>query len=223
MRARPPSRRRRGRSTAGRLAAALALLPMATRGQLYGRLLWALVRDTRVPLSRKAVLVAALGYVVLGRDLVPDAIPIVGAIDDIVAVLLAFDLFLDGVPEAVLDEHLTALGLDRRTFEADLAQVRRFVPGPIRRLARLAPRAFGSVVPAVRAVGSLGAVAIGRGVGRGLGGGAARGDARARAVAEGDGRGELPSRQRLDSESTVPMTDSADRVHPAVAPEGYSA
>lgn len=150
MRVRPTTPLPRGRSTVTRLLAALAFLPVATRGQLYARLLWGLARDERVPWTRKGVLAAAAGYVLLGRDLVANEIPVVGAIDDLVAVLLALDLFLDGVPDAVLDEHLAAVGLDRRTFEADVAQVRRFVPGPIRRLARLVPRAVGGIVPAVR-------------------------------------------------------------------------
>ncbi len=155
MRVRPPSPRPRGRSVVARLLAAVALLPIATRGQLYGRLLWALVRDGRVPLARKGVLAAALGYVILGRDLVADEIPVVGAIDDVVAVLLALDLFLDGVPGPVLDEHLAAVGLDRRTFEADVAQIRRLLPGPIRRLARLVPRALGGVAPTLRTMAML--------------------------------------------------------------------
>lgn len=126
-----------------RLIAGVTLLPVAARTHLYGRLLWSLVRDERVPLARKGLLAAAAGYVVLGSDLIGDDIPVLGAVDDLVAVVLAVDLFLEGVPQAVLDEHLAAVGLDRRTFEADVAQVRRLVPGPLRRLVRLAPRLAG--------------------------------------------------------------------------------
>ncbi|MER3417727.1 MAG: hypothetical protein C4343_01110 [Chloroflexota bacterium] len=132
--------RPRGRGTVARLLAGVTMLPVAARAQLYARLLWSLVRDERVPLARKALLAAAAGYVVLGRDLIGDDVPILGAVDDVVAVVLAVDLFLDGVPRSVLDEHLASLGLDRRTFEADVAEVRRLVPGPLRRLVRLAPR-----------------------------------------------------------------------------------
>lgn len=126
-----------------RLVAGVTLLPIAARAHLYGRLLWSLVRDERVPLTRKGLLAAAAGYLIIGSDLIGDDIPVLGAVDDVVAVVLAVDLFLDGVPRSVLDEHLAGLGLDRRTFEADVAQVRRLVPGPLRRLVRLAPRLAG--------------------------------------------------------------------------------
>lgn len=150
MRVRPSFPRRRGRGAVARLGAAAMLLPVAARAPLYGQLLWSLLRDERVPLARKGLLAVAVGYVVLGRDLVADAVPILGAVDDFVAVALAVDLFFDGVPRPVLDEYLTALGLDRRTFEADVAQLRRLVPSPIRRLVRGLPRLLGRVGPAVR-------------------------------------------------------------------------
>ena len=41
---------------------------------------------------------AAAGYLVLGRDIIPDDVPILGGLDDLVVVVLAVDLFLDGVP-----------------------------------------------------------------------------------------------------------------------------
>jgi hypothetical protein len=49
------------------------------------------------------------------------------------------DLFLDGVPQAVLDEKLDEVGLDRRAFLEDVARIRRFTPGPLRRIMRRAP------------------------------------------------------------------------------------
>ena len=52
-----------------------------------------------MPATRKALLAGAAGYLVLGRDLIPDDIPIIGGLDDLVVVVLAVDLFLDGVPD----------------------------------------------------------------------------------------------------------------------------
>jgi hypothetical protein len=52
----------------------LALIPLANRAPTYARLLWGLVRDERTPAARKAMLGGALGYIVLGRDIVPDEI-----------------------------------------------------------------------------------------------------------------------------------------------------
>jgi uncharacterized membrane protein YkvA (DUF1232 family) len=123
-----------------RLLGWAAFLPLASRAPMYGRLFFELIRDDRTPAGRKAMLAAALGYLVLGRDLVPDDIPIVGGLDDLVVVVLAVDLFLDGVPEDVLDEKLDALGIDRRAFMDDVRRIRRFTPSSLRRVMRRAPQ-----------------------------------------------------------------------------------
>jgi uncharacterized membrane protein YkvA (DUF1232 family) len=102
----------------------------------YARLAAALLRDDRIPAGRKALLAGAAGYLLLGRDLVPDRIPLLGALDDLIVVGLAVDLFIDGVPEGVVDEKLDELGLDRASFERDLAQLRRLTPSPVRRTTR---------------------------------------------------------------------------------------
>jgi uncharacterized membrane protein YkvA (DUF1232 family) len=123
-----------------RLLGWAAFLPLASRAPIYGRLFWELIIDDRTPVGRKAMLGAAIGYLVLGRDLVPDDIPLIGGLDDLVVVVLAVDVFLDGVPADVLHEKLDALGIDRREFTEDVARIRRFMPGPVRRLIRQVPR-----------------------------------------------------------------------------------
>jgi uncharacterized membrane protein YkvA (DUF1232 family) len=122
-----------------RLLGWAAFLPLASRAPIYGRLFYELIRDDRTPTGRKAMLAAALGYLFLGRDLVPDDVPVVGGLDDLVVVVLAVDLFLDGVPEDVLDEKLDALGIDRRAFMDDVRRIRRFTPSSLRRMMRRAP------------------------------------------------------------------------------------
>ncbi len=122
-----------------RLLGLVAFLPIASRAPLYGRLFWELVRDDRTPIGRKALLAGALGYLVLGRDLVPDDLPVIGGLDDLVVVVLAVDVFLDGVPTDVLDQKLDELGIDPRSFRDDVARIRRFTPGSLRRIIRRAP------------------------------------------------------------------------------------
>jgi hypothetical protein len=85
------------------------------------------------------MLAAALGYLVVGRDLVPDDVPVLGGLDDLIVVVLAVDLFLDGVPGEVLEEKLDELGIDKRAFGEDVARIRRFTPRPLRRLVRRVP------------------------------------------------------------------------------------
>jgi uncharacterized membrane protein YkvA (DUF1232 family) len=130
-----------------------AFLPLASRAPAYGRLLWELVRDDRTPASRKALLAAALGYVVVGRDLIPDDVPVIGGLDDLVVVVLALDTFLDGVPDELIDEKLDLLGIERRAFHDDVARIRRFTPGPVRRIIRRAPGALAFAGDAVHNIG----------------------------------------------------------------------
>jgi uncharacterized membrane protein YkvA (DUF1232 family) len=117
----------------------LAFLPVASRIPDYARLVTALVLDERMPKDRKILLGAAAGYLVLGRDIIPDDVPIIGGLDDLVVVVLAVDLFLDGVPRDLLEEKLVDLDIDRAAFDRDVAQIRRLTPGPVRRTIRRVP------------------------------------------------------------------------------------
>jgi uncharacterized membrane protein YkvA (DUF1232 family) len=133
------TRRSRGRAGFSRALKLMAFLPIATRIPTYARLVTALVLDDRMPASRKGLLAAAAGYLVVGRDLIPDYVPVIGGIDDLVVVVLAVDLFLEGVPDDLLEEKLDDLGIDRAAFDRDIAQVRRLTPSPVRRTIRRVP------------------------------------------------------------------------------------
>lgn len=135
----------RGHVGARRLLGWAALLPIASRAPQYGRLFLDLLLDERTPMPRKAALAVAAGYLVAGRDLIPDDVPVIGGIDDLIVLVLAIDLFLDGVPDEVLDEKLDALGVDRRAFEEDVRRVRRFTPASLRRIVRRLPDAVSIV------------------------------------------------------------------------------
>lgn len=146
-------RRRTSRGGVRRALGMLAFLPIASRAPSYSRLLWALVRDERTPRGRKALLAGALGYLVVGRDIVPDDVPLLGGLDDLVVLVLAVDLFLDGIPAEILDQHLDELGIERAAFDRDIAQVRRLMPLPVRRLVRRIP---GAVSAAARSLDQTG-------------------------------------------------------------------
>ena len=111
--ARSSAKRRRGsrgRAGFGRALKLLAFLPVASRIPTYARLVTALVLDDRMPAGRKALLAGAAGYLVIGRDVIPDSVPILGGVDDLVVVVLAVDLFLEGAPDDLLEEKLDELG-----------------------------------------------------------------------------------------------------------------
>ncbi|MBA2719634.1 MAG: DUF1232 domain-containing protein [Chloroflexi bacterium] len=135
--------RSRRSSTLGRALGLMAFMPLASRAPLYARLMLALILDERTPASRKAMLAGAAGYMLVGRDLVPDDIPLLGGLDDLVIVVLALDLFLDGVPQDLIDEKLVELEIDRTAFNEDLARIRRLTPGPVRKTIRRIPDLLG--------------------------------------------------------------------------------
>lgn len=133
------ARSRRGGRGLLRALSLLPFLPLAGRAPLYARLLFALVSDPRVPASRKALLGLAGAYVLSPFDLVPDRIPVVGAIDDIAVMVLAVDVFLAGLPEGLVTEKLVQLGIPPSELESDLSRVRRLVPRPVRALVARLP------------------------------------------------------------------------------------
>ncbi len=62
------------------------------------KLAWRLFRDRSVPVWTKVIPVAALLYVVLPGDLVPDVLPGLGQLDDATVLLLALKMFIDLCP-----------------------------------------------------------------------------------------------------------------------------
>ncbi|HLF76765.1 MAG TPA: DUF1232 domain-containing protein [Dehalococcoidia bacterium] len=74
-------------------------------------LAWALLQDTRVPLAARAIIPGLFLYLALPIDLVPDFIPVLGQLDDLVIAVAAVGLLLRSTPHDVLEEHLTRLEL----------------------------------------------------------------------------------------------------------------
>lgn len=146
--------RRRGRFGVVSTLNYLAFMPLAARVPTYGRLLLALLADERIPTSRKAVLGIAAGYLVSPIDIIPEAIPVLGALDDVAVVVIALDIFLEGVPRALLDEKLDQLGIDGRALDDDLARVRRTVPRPLRAVFKRVPAALDGVASLISRSGA---------------------------------------------------------------------
>ncbi|WP_456434502.1 YkvA family protein [Thermosulfuriphilus sp.] len=68
-------------------------------------LIVSLMRDPRVSKADKAILGATVVYLLNPVDLIPDAIPFVGLVDDIYLVALALLRLLNRTDESVLREH----------------------------------------------------------------------------------------------------------------------
>ncbi len=61
-------------------------------------------RDPRVPWYAKAFIIAIVGYALSPIDLIPDFIPVLGYVDDLIIIPAAISLALKMIPEDVLEE-----------------------------------------------------------------------------------------------------------------------
>jgi uncharacterized membrane protein YkvA (DUF1232 family) len=95
----------------------------------YARVVWGIVRDPRTPIGLKGMLAAALAYVVMPIDLVPDAIPILGQADDLTVLLLVLDMFIQNAPAEVRAEHTARAKNGTADLDRDLAKLRSLMGG----------------------------------------------------------------------------------------------
>ncbi len=80
----------------------------------FARLYWRLFRDRRVSLLPKALLVLVGIYVVSPIDVIPDFVPVIGAMDDLGVVLGGLWLFVRLCPPAVVRDHVMRIGAAAR-------------------------------------------------------------------------------------------------------------
>jgi uncharacterized membrane protein YkvA (DUF1232 family) len=71
----------------------------------FVKLIGRLMKDQRVPARQKAILVVVGAYLVSPIDVVPDFIPGIGVLDDLVIAAFALDQILNRVPEECVREH----------------------------------------------------------------------------------------------------------------------
>lgn len=90
----------------------------------YARMVWGILRDPRTPIGLKGMLAAALAYVVMPVDLIPDMIPILGQADDLTVLLLVLDLFIQNAPADVRAEHTARAKNGTADLDRDLARLR---------------------------------------------------------------------------------------------------
>ncbi|HEX2189222.1 MAG TPA: DUF1232 domain-containing protein [Longimicrobiaceae bacterium] len=99
----------------------------------FAKLLARLATDPRVSKLDKAIVLAAVGYMLLPVDLLPD-IPVIGQVDDVYLLALALDRLLNNAGIDLLLDHWDG---DVESLEAGLAALDRmgsFLPAGIRNL-----------------------------------------------------------------------------------------
>jgi uncharacterized membrane protein YkvA (DUF1232 family) len=67
-----------------------------------------------MPAVSRAVLALLILYLALPIDLIPDFIPVIGQVDDVVMIALGGALLLKTAPSGLLEEHLQRLESESR-------------------------------------------------------------------------------------------------------------
>ncbi len=73
------------------------------------------LKDKRTPLIAKLLLGAAIGYLLLPFDLIPDFIPFFGQLDDLIIVPLLVYTALKLIPKYIIKEHKIGLNYSDKT------------------------------------------------------------------------------------------------------------
>ena len=83
-------------------------------GTIYneGRLAWRLMRDQRVPIYLKLLLIAAGVYLILPDP--TDVVPILGQLDDLTILVGAMSAIIKLSPNEVVEGHRIGLGLSEK-------------------------------------------------------------------------------------------------------------
>lgn len=97
----------------------------------YLKLLYRLIRDSRVKAVEKATLLATVAYVLSPLDFLPDMIPFVGQIDDVLLVALILQRFMNSVDRHLLYEYWDGDIDLLENIEQILAYARFFLPGNV--------------------------------------------------------------------------------------------
>ena len=82
---------------------------MALRFRAKLKFGWRVFRDPETPFAAKCVLPAVLAYLAMPLDLIPDFIPVLGQLDDLLLIALAMGLVFRFTPVELLEEHIRRL------------------------------------------------------------------------------------------------------------------
>lgn len=92
-------------------------LPLRDKARLAVRL----ARDARIPLPVRAIPPALILYLATPVDLIPDFIPVLGHVDDLIVALIGVALLLRFAPRHVLEDQLARLEAGGSRTAADEA------------------------------------------------------------------------------------------------------
>lgn len=73
------------------------------------RLVFYLMRDSEVPAYLKLLPLIAIAYVLFPFDLAPDLVPILGQVDDMMALLVGAKVFVEMAPPHIVERYMDQL------------------------------------------------------------------------------------------------------------------
>jgi len=119
------SEQKREESIQDKAKQALMLIPN------FVKLLYRLVGDKRVLAQEKALLLGTVAYVISPLDLLPDAIPFVGQIDDLLLIALILKRFMNSIDRSILLEYWDGKDDLLLTIDKILEFTRYLLPGGV--------------------------------------------------------------------------------------------
>lgn len=84
------------------LSKRIMALPLRSKA----RLLWRMFQDREIPLAAKSILPVVVVYLIMPFDLIPDFIPLLGQLDDLLVVAAGLGMFLWLTPRPLIEAHL---------------------------------------------------------------------------------------------------------------------
>jgi uncharacterized membrane protein YkvA (DUF1232 family) len=93
-----------------------------------------LAADSRVDLRARLLVAGAVGYTLLPIDIVPDWVPVLGRLDDVVVAALAMKVLMEGAGEDVVREHWDGSDRALEAFREIVEWLSGAIPGRVRRL-----------------------------------------------------------------------------------------
>src|SRR5438445_2196419 len=104
------------RSDEKKLAKRIAKLPFLDKISLAG----SLISDDRIPIAPRIIALALVLYIASPVDLIPDFIPLIGYVDDILIVIVGAGLLLRSIPPRIIEEHVARYEERQANKPADL-------------------------------------------------------------------------------------------------------
>jgi uncharacterized membrane protein YkvA (DUF1232 family) len=118
-------------STVGKIAPVVREAVLALPNLV--KLLFRLMKDSRVPLRAKATVGATFVYFISPIDLIPDIAPVIGQVDDLLLIAFAINRIVKVAGPAVVEEHWDGDQNVLELIQTIIDVASNLIPAPIRK------------------------------------------------------------------------------------------